>query len=182
MESNLIAFLDKMLRGQIKSTITVIKLRSLRSGLPSPNELNLISLPEDFFSASLKLNEFLGLCKSQLNQIFNYIKLSPSNKYQHFSKVVTKRMPATNILAGLLLETSGTVVINWMNEGNATIYERLLFYDKMRELSVLLKKEEGTVALLVNDLPNDFKLSRHEKPTKNTIKAAKTDRTPVAAF
>lgn len=118
-------------------------------------------MPEDFFSPSLKLNEFLGLCKSQLTQIFNYIKLSPANKYQHFSKVVTKRMPVTNILAGLLLETTATLVVNWMNEGgNGIIHERLSFYDKMKEISVLLKKEEGTLPLLTNDLPNDFKLSR----------------------
>jgi hypothetical protein len=73
------------------------------------------------FSTSLKLNEFLGVCKSQLTQIFNFIKLSPANKYQHFSKVVTKRMPATNILAALILEHTATIVINWMNEGGPAL-------------------------------------------------------------
>jgi hypothetical protein len=51
----------------------------------------------------------------------------------------------------------------------------------MKELSVLLKKEEA-VAPLITDLPNDFRLSRQERPIKSAIKAAKTDRTPVAAF
>jgi hypothetical protein len=39
MESTLIAFLDKMLRGQTKGTISLIKVRSLQSGpsTPSPN-------------------------------------------------------------------------------------------------------------------------------------------------
>lgn len=55
------------------------------------------------FSPGLKNNDFLGVCKSQLTQIFNYIKLNPANKYQHFSKLVTKRLPVTNIIASIVL-------------------------------------------------------------------------------
>jgi hypothetical protein len=133
MGDNLIAFLDRMLRGQPKGTIALVKIRSFQSGSPSNNEINLISFPEEFFSSALKPSDFLSLCKSQLTQIFNYIKLNPSNKYQHFSKLLTKRMPVTNILAGLVLEQTASFVINWMNEGGpAAIHERLSFYDKMR--------------------------------------------------
>lgn len=75
----------------------------MQSNSPSKNEVNLICFPEEFFSPSLKSNDFLALCKSQLSQIFNYIKLNPANKYQHFSKLLTKRMPVTNVLANLIL-------------------------------------------------------------------------------
>lgn len=38
LESTLIAFLDKMLRGQSKGTISLVKLRSLQANSsPSPN-------------------------------------------------------------------------------------------------------------------------------------------------
>jgi hypothetical protein len=45
MEINLIAFLDKLLRGQPKAAISLVKLRSLQSGSATPNEINLICLP-----------------------------------------------------------------------------------------------------------------------------------------
>jgi hypothetical protein len=91
-------------------------------------------------------------------------------------------MPLTNVLASLILEHSATMVVNWINEGTAAvIHERLAFFDRMREVSVLLKREEGTAAV-VSDLPNEFKQSRQERQHKKPIKVAKTDRTPVAAF
>jgi hypothetical protein len=182
MENNLIAFLDRIIRGQSKGCITLVKLRSLLNGSTSKNEINLISLPEEFFSPSLKSNDFLALCKSQLSQIFNYIKLNPSNKYQHFSKLLTKRMPVTNIIASLVLEHSASFVINWMNEGGpALIHERLTFYDKMRELSVFLKKEDGFTPL-ISELPSNFHLAKQDKQVKSYDKISKTDRTPIAAF
>lgn len=86
-------------------------------------------LPEAYFSPNLKSNEYLSIVKSQLTQIFNYIKLNPSKKYQHFSKLLTKRLPATNVVASLVLERSCSLVINWMNEGSAeTLAERISFY------------------------------------------------------
>lgn len=53
----------------------------------------------------------------------------------------------------------------------------------MRELSVLLKKEEVHQPI-VSELPSSFQISRNdkEKGNKPDIKTAKTDRTPVAAF
>ncbi len=52
----------------------------------------------------------------------------------------------------------------------------------MKELSVLLKKEEGYTPMVI-DLPNTFHFSKNEKPAKTNIsKIAKTDRTPIAAF
>lgn len=67
------------------------------------NELNLIVLPEAYFNNNLKSNDYLSIVKSQLTQIFNYIKLNPKNKYQHFSKLLTKRLPVTNVIASLVL-------------------------------------------------------------------------------
>jgi hypothetical protein len=140
-----------------------------------------VCLPEEFFSPAPKPTDNLLLCKSQLVQILNYIKLNPSNKYQHFSKVLTKRLPATNLLAGLLLEKTATCVINWINEGTPVlIQERLSFYDKMREITVLLRKEEGPLPA-VDELPSGFALYRQDRSKKSELKP-KTDRTPVAAF
>ena len=52
----------------------------------------------------------------------------------------------------------------------------------MRDLSVLLKKEEGFVPA-VSDLPSNFHLSRQERSNKSQEKlVSKTDRTPIAAF
>lgn len=45
MDVNLIAFLDKLIRGQPKGAISLIKMRALQSGSPTPNEINLICLP-----------------------------------------------------------------------------------------------------------------------------------------
>jgi hypothetical protein len=53
-----------------------------------------------------------------------------------------------------------------MNEGNLeAIHERLSFYDKMREISVLLKKDEGYMPLL-NELPGIFYSPKPEKVLK----------------
>jgi hypothetical protein len=75
-------------------------------------------------------------------------------------------MPVTNILASLILEQTAGFVVNWMNEGNLeAIHERLSFYDKMREISVLLKKDEGYMPLL-NELPGIFYSPKPEKVLK----------------
>lgn len=76
-------------------------------------------LPEIYFSSKLKTNEYLSIVKSQLTQIFNYIKLNPAKKYQHFSKLLTKRLPITNAIASLVLEESLCMAVNWVNEGDA---------------------------------------------------------------
>jgi hypothetical protein len=67
------------------------------------------------------------VAKSQLTQIFNYIKLNPAKKYQHFSKLLTKRLPITNAVASLVLEQSLCMVVNWINETD-NLTERLSFY------------------------------------------------------
>ena len=86
-------------------------------------------LPEAFFNRNLKSNDYLSIFKSQITQIFNYIKLNPKKKYEHFSKLLTKRLPVTNVIASLILEKSCSLVVNWMNEGNPeNLGERVTFY------------------------------------------------------
>ncbi len=81
----------------------MIKLRKIGRNELENNEINLIVLPEAFFNRNLKSNDYLSIVKSQLTQIFNYIKLNPKKKYEHFSKLLTKRLPVTNIVASLVL-------------------------------------------------------------------------------
>jgi hypothetical protein len=81
----------------------LIKLRKIGRNELENNEINLIVLPEAFFNRNLKSNDYLSIVKSQLTQIFNYIKLNPKKKYEHFSKLLTKRLPVTNIVASLVL-------------------------------------------------------------------------------
>jgi hypothetical protein len=89
----------------------------------------------------LRSGDYLGVVKSQLTQILNYIKLNPNKKYQHFSKLLTKRLPVTNIIASLILEQSCSLVLNWINGGSTSnLSERFSFYEKIRGLSALLKR------------------------------------------
>lgn len=108
-------------------------------------------MPEQFFSPASKSSDYLSIVKSQLTQIFNYIKLNPAKKYQHFSKLLTKRLPATNAIASLVLEKSLCMVVNWINEGSSDcLGERLAFYEKIRGLSAFLKIEENYKPIILD--------------------------------
>jgi len=58
------------------------------------------------------------MVRSQLSQIFNYLKVNTNKKYQHFSKLLTKRLPITNTIASLVLEESLCMVVSWINDGS----------------------------------------------------------------
>jgi hypothetical protein len=103
----------------------------------------LLILPPAFHSESKRSNkDYLTTVKSQLTQIFNYIKLNPNQRYQHFSKLLTKRLPATNAIAELILQDSASMVLNWVGEGTpAERKQRLVFYDRIGGISPLLRRD-----------------------------------------
>jgi hypothetical protein len=146
---------------QPKTSISIVKIRKIIKGQPSSNELTLIILPESFFSPQLKSSDYLSVARSQLTQIFNFIKLNPAKKYQHFSKLLTKRLPVTNVIASLLLEQSMCMVVNWVNEG-AHLTERFAFYDKLKGLTPLLKVEDSRKTT-VAELPFEISTSASRK-------------------
>ena len=83
------------------------------------------------------------MIKNQINQILNYIKVNPQKRYEHISKLITKRHPMTNYLTKILMSDSTNLVINRVNDGKSNLVSgRLDFYDKISVLKNLMKKTD----------------------------------------
>lgn len=178
---NSLVLLDRLLRSPSHEGVTVTRIRKLTEHGWSRNEVTLIVLPTSFFTED-KPSAYLSVLKAQLTQIFNYIKLNPAKKYQHFSKLLTKRLLITNLIASLVLEQSLCMIVNWINEGSQ-LSERLAFYERIRGISAFLKieeKPEPTIEELPSNLQPNAGSRKELQKSISRLKQAKTDRTPIA--
>ena len=107
---------ESLIKGK-NATIKLIKLKH-QTNDSYTSTVSLILLPSDFFEGSNRSNSYLSATKSQLTQIFNYLKHNSSKRYQHFSKLITKRLPSTNLIAHLILENSACFIVNYVGEGS----------------------------------------------------------------
>ena len=81
------------------------------------SELHLTLLPSEMFTT--ECDPPYSLMKTQLIQLLNYIKMNPSKRYEHISKLITKRLPMTNFLTKILMSDSCNLLVTFINSSNS---------------------------------------------------------------
>lgn len=141
--------------------------------------------PSELQSASLKASSYLGTTKSQLGQIFNYLKLNHQKRYQHFSKLLTKRLPSTNIIAHLILEEAACLMVNFVSGQPQEIQELFSFFDKFRGVSSFIKKGELRKEVKLLEMPSGVGGQSRKSRSPLRVKQlpnSQTERTPISGL
>jgi len=72
--------------------------------------------------------------------------MNPNKRYEHISKLITKRLPMTNYLTKLLMSDSCNMIINFIEDDKKYQEEKSIgkfeLFDKLSIVSNLLRKAD----------------------------------------
>lgn len=75
--------------------------------------------------------------------------MNPNKRYEHISKLITKRLPMTNYLTKLLMSDSCNMIINFVEDDKKYQEEKSIgkfeLFDKLSIVSNLLRKADRSL-------------------------------------
>lgn len=75
--------------------------------------------------------------------------MNPNKRYEHISKLITKRLPMTNYLTKLLMSDSCNMIINFIEDDKKYQEEKSIgkfeLFDKLSIVSNLLRKADRSL-------------------------------------
>lgn len=75
--------------------------------------------------------------------------MNPNKRYEHISKLITKRLPMTNYLTKILMSDSCNIIINFIEQDQNYQQEKSVgkfqLFDKLSIITNLLRKADRSV-------------------------------------